>query len=164
MANKIFTYKHTVYFHETNSMGGVVYFSNYVKWQGMVREAFLLQAVPECKDIMQAVIAGKVNMITVEEHSRFIQHAFFGDEITIEIYATEIRKLSFNIIFQMKRGASTTVIYTGWQKLAFDDFKGNFIPIPDGLLKAVLDHTPDSEYEKYREMYSKEGLNSGKSC
>ena len=160
--NKTFVYKHIVYFNETNSMGGVVYFSNYVKWQGMVREAFLQNAVPGWKTIMREVMAGRVNMITAEEHSRFTHHAFFGDEITIKIYATEVHKLSFKIIFEMTKNSSSELIYTGWQKLAFDDFKGNFIPIPEALLNAVLDYTPEAEVAKYKATYSKEQLISDK--
>ena len=153
MPNKIFEYKHTVYFNETNAMGGVVYYSNYVKWQGMTREEFLVKTVPEWKLIMQQVANGSVNMITAEEHSRFIQHAFFGDEIVIRIHAEEIKKFSFNIVFEMTKNGSDTIIYEGWQRLAFDDFKGNFVPIPAPLLKSVLEHTPMEEMKKYKEKY-----------
>ena len=41
---KDFTYKHTVHLHETNAMGGVVYFANFVKWQGIAREEFFMKA------------------------------------------------------------------------------------------------------------------------
>ncbi len=159
MANKIFTFRHSVYFNETNAMGGVVYFANYVKWQGMVREDFFQKAVPNWDLLMQEVVAGRVNMATVEEHSQFLQHCFFGDQITIQIHATEIRKLSFKILFSMTKNGRADLIYTGWQKLAFDDFKGHFIPIPEILLQAVLDYTPTSEIEKYKAAYSKEEAN-----
>ena len=154
MSNEVFTYNHFVYLHETNSMRGVVYFSNYVKWQGMVREEFLLKTVPEWPLMMQEAIKGNLNMITVEEHSRFIHHSFFGDQITIKIHATELRKLSFKIMFEMTKNDSAEVIYTGWQKLAFDDCKGNFIPIPEALLKSVVRYAPSEEVKKYRDMYS----------
>lgn len=42
----------------------------------------------------------------------------------------------------------------GWQKLAFYDFKGNFVPIPAPLLKSVLEHTPQDEIEKYKSRYN----------
>ena len=44
MPGKEFIYKHTVYLNETNAMGGVVYFANFVKWQGIVREEFFMKA------------------------------------------------------------------------------------------------------------------------
>ena len=46
MPGKEFVYKHTVYLNETNAMGGVVYFANFVKWQGVVREEFFMKAFP----------------------------------------------------------------------------------------------------------------------
>lgn len=151
MPGKIFEHAHTVYFNETNAMGGVVYYSNYVKWQGITREEFFLKTVPEWKLLMQEVANGRVNMITAEEYSHFIEHAFFGDEIVIRIHAEEIKKFSFKIVFEMTRKGSDKVIYRGWQRLAFDDFKGKFIPIPEPLLRSVLEHTPQSEIDKYSE-------------
>jgi len=154
MHGKIFEYKHTVYLNETNAMGGVVYYSNYVKWQGVAREEFLIKTVPEWKLIMQEVSKGNVNMLTTEEYSHFIQHAFFGDEIIISIHAEEIKKFSFKIIFKMKKKDSNAIIYEGWQKLAFDDFKGHFVPIPGHLLRSVLEHTPINEIERYKARYN----------
>ena len=154
MPGKNFEHKHTVYFNETNARGGVVYYSNYVKWQGITREDFLIKTVPEWKIIMQEVAKGNVNMITAEEYSHFIQHAYFGDEISIKIHAEEIKKFSFKIIFEMTKNGSSTLIYDGWQRLAFDDFKGNFVPIPAPLLKSVLEHAPQGEIEKYKSRYN----------
>ena len=159
MSGKIFEHKHTVYFNETNAMGGVVYYSNYVKWQGLAREEFFIKTVPEWKKVMQEVTNGNVNMITAEEYSHFIQHAFFGDEILIKLYATDIKKFSFKIIFEMTKNKSNDVIYSGWQKLAFDDFKGNFVPIPRPLLKSVLEHTPLKEIERYKKRYALDDSN-----
>lgn len=153
MPGKIFSHSHLVYFNETNSMGGVVYFSNYVKWQGMVREEFFIKTVPGWQLMMKEVISGNLNMLTAEEYSRFIRHAFFGDEIIIKIYATEIKKLSFKIMFEMTKTGHSDLIYTGWQKLAFEDCKGNFIPIPEPLLKSVLEYAPAEEVERYITSY-----------
>ena len=83
MSGKEYIFKHTVYLNETNAIGGVVYFSNYVKWQGMVREEYFMKTFPSWIAIMKEVEEGKVHMITVEEHSHFKRHAFFGDTIII---------------------------------------------------------------------------------
>ena len=149
MPGKIFELKHTIYFNETNAMGGVVYYANYAKWQGMAREDYFIKTVPEWKVIMQEVAKGNVNMITVEEHSHFIRHAFFGDEIVIKLQTGDIKKYSFNMTFSIIKADVDEPIYTGWQKLAFDDFKGNFIPIPEPMLRSVLEHSTEEEYKKY---------------
>lgn len=153
MPGKIFEHKHTVYFNETNAMGGVVYYSNYIKWQGETREAFFIETVTEWNLVMQEVAKGNVNMLTTEEYSHFIQHAFFGDEIIIKIHAEEIKRFSFKIIFKMTKNSSDTVIYEGWQRVAFDDFKGNFVPIPKPMLRSILEHTPPNEIKKYEKRY-----------
>ena len=102
MAGKEFTYKHTVYLNETNAMGGVVYFANYVKWQGMVREEFFMKAFPAWKEVMKLVMSGSANMITVEEHSRFRRHASFGDTVIIKLKTANLKKCSFDLIFNME--------------------------------------------------------------
>lgn len=162
MPGKTFICKHTVYFNETNAMGGVAYYSNYVKWQGMAREDYFIKTVPEWKQIMQAVTLGKVNMITVEEHSHFIQHAFFGDEVIIKLQTGDVRKYSFNMTFEMLKTDSDNVIYKGWQKLAFDDFKGKFVPIPDPMLRSVLDYATKEEYDRYLKRYEEEKIKTSK--
>lgn len=149
MPGKIFELKHTVYFNETNAMGGVVYYANYAKWQGMTREDYFIKSVPEWKLIMQEVVNGNVNMITVEEHSHFIRHAFFGDEILIKLQTADIKKFSFIMKFSMFKADANELLYEGWQRLAFDNFKGKFIPIPEPMLKSVLDHSTQEEYDKY---------------
>lgn len=136
MANEPFLIRHKVYFHETNAVGGVVYFSNYVKWQGMAREKYFVDTCPDWTDIMRQVYELKLNMITVEEHSYFVQHAFFGDDITIELRTGNAKKFSFEMFFLMKNGRGET-LYEGMQKLAFDDFKGKYVNIPESMRRSV---------------------------
>lgn len=153
---KTFTIEHKIYFNETNAVGGVAYFSNFVKWQGMAREEYFMASVPEWKQVMEAVSSGKVNMITVEEHSHFIQHAFFGDNLIIHLRTANLRKFSFDMIFKVYKNNLETMIYDGWQKLAFDDFKGNFIPIPEPMRRSVVEHLmTDKEYEEHKIKYAK---------
>lgn len=134
MPNRCFSHEHTIYFNETNAMGGVVYFSNFVKWQGMARERFFIETFPSWKEIMKLATGGFVNMITVEEHSYFRRHAFFGDTILIKLQTGNLKKCSFDIIFKMYRNSEDELIYEGWQRLTFDDCNGNFIPLPEPAL------------------------------
>ena len=141
--NKIFILTHKVYFNETNAVGGVTYFSNFVKWQGMAREEYFIKTVPAWRDIMKFITLGQLNMITVEEHSHFTQHAFFGDEIIIHLQTSNIRKYSFDMIFFMFN-SSNKLIYEGLQRLAFDDFKGKFVEIPPPMLDSVRQYQIES--------------------
>jgi acyl-CoA thioesterase FadM len=154
---KQFIYNHLVYLNETNAMGGVVYYSNYSKWQGIVREAFFIRCVPEWQQILAEVLKGNVGMITVEEYSSFIHHAYFGDEIVIKAVAKDIQKFNFKIAYEMTKEGQQEIIYQGWQKIAFSDNKGKFIPIPEPFLKAALEHASSGEVEQYKARYLKSG-------
>ncbi len=140
-----FILQHQVFFNETNAVGGVVYFSNYVKWQGIAREKYFLQTCPDWPEIMKAVYEGRLNMITVEEHSYFIHHAFFGDELQIELSTGNIRKFSFEMYFVVKNQETGVLMYEGMQKLAFDDFKGKYLSIPDSMRTSVLKHAAPAD-------------------
>ncbi len=143
----VFILEHTVYFNETNAVGGVAYFSNFVKWQGMTREEYFIRSVPSWRDVMKFIQNGELNMITVEEHSHFIQHAHFGDKIIIRLQTTNIRKFSFDIVFIMLNGETEQVIYEGFQRLAFDNFHGKFVPIPAPMLSSVCQYEMDANDE-----------------
>ena len=148
MSSRAFIMRHKVYFNETNAVGGVVYFSNYVKWQGMVREEFFMKAFPMWEDVMKLVMAGSANMITVEEHSRFRGHAFFGDAILVKLQTANLKKCSFDLVLKMYRNAETDLIYEGWQRITFDDYKGNFIPIPEPFRESILEYESTGEEHK----------------
>lgn len=141
--NKVFVLEHTVYFNETNAVGGVAYFSNFVKWQGMAREEYFIQSVPSWRQIMESISLGQLNMITVEEHSHFIQHAHFGDKIIIRLQTTNIRKYSFDMVFIMLNTEIKQIIYEGFQRLAFDNFKGKFVEIPEPMFLSVKQYEMD---------------------
>jgi len=149
MPTKAFTFKHTVFFNETNAMGGVVYFANFVKWQGMVREAFFMQEIPSWKEIMYLVTDGSANMITVEEHSHFKRNANFGDTIIIKLQTANLRKCSFDLVFTMFRNTEAELLYEGWQRLTFSDRDGAFIPVPEPIRGVLLHYgIQNGEYHK----------------
>ncbi len=148
VSTNTFTFEHRVYFNETNAVGGVAYFSNYVKWQGMTREEYFIETVPSWREIMKVIALGQLNMITVQEQSHFVQHAFFGDTILIELQTADIKRFSFDMVFFMTNAETGTLLYEGIQKLAFDNFKGKFIEIPEPMLKSVQAHKVDDADER----------------
>ena len=107
-----------------------------MKWQGIVRERFFLETVATWGQITQLVLENKLNMITAEEHSYFIRHAFFGDHIKIYLLTTNIKKFSFDMVYIMFN-QNNDLLYEGFQRLAFDDFKGKFLPIPSDMLVSI---------------------------
>lgn len=152
VGNKIFIFEHKIYFNETNAVGGVAYFSNYVKWQGMAREEYFVETVTSWPAIVHLVATGQLNMITVEERSHFIQHAFFGDKILIQLQTANIKKYSFDMIFFMTNASDGRLLYEGMQKLAFDDFKGKFVEIPPAMLESVKQHEISSNVPRFQKL------------
>ena len=150
---KPFIVEHEVFFNETNAVGGVVYFSNFVKWQGIARESYFVKTVPSWPVIVSLVQDGKINMITKEEHSYFIHHAFFGDRLKIELSTTNIKKFSFDMMFTIKN-QNDILIYEGLQRLAFDDFHGNFIEIPEEMLTSIKAHELDPAGTRFKKLIS----------
>lgn len=149
MSGKEFVLKHTVYLNETNAMGGVVYFANFVKWQGITREEFFIKVFPNWSEIMKLAADGFVNMITVEEHSFYRRHAFFGDTVILKLQTANLRKCSFDLIFKVYRNSEEELIYEGWQRLTFDDCKGNFIPIPEPIRQSILEYeSSNTDYKR----------------
>lgn len=160
-SNKTFVLEHKIYLNETNAVGGVAYFSNYIKWQGMAREEYFIVTVPVWQEIVKEVSYGKVNMITVEEHSHFIQHAYFGDTIVISLQTANIRTFSFDMIFFMTNKTTNQLLYEGLQRLAFDDFKGRFVPIPPAMLESVKDYKADLsvlKFTKLKQYFNSQGF------
>jgi YbgC/YbaW family acyl-CoA thioester hydrolase len=151
MSGKEFVFEHRVYLNETNAFGGVVYFANYVKLQGVVREEFFMKTFPMWELIMKEVEEGKVHMITVEEHSKFIRHAFFGDNIIIKLQTANVKRCSFDLRFKMYRNSDQEFIYEGWQTLTFMDYSGDFITIPDLIRDTILSYRASDSEDKRRQ-------------
>lgn len=146
-----FSISHKVFFNETNAVGGVVYFSNYIKWQGIAREEYFVSTVPEWRDIVADVSQGRLNMMTVEEHSYFLNHAFFGDTVEIQLQTINIRSYSFIMLFVISNQKHER-LYEGMQKLAFDDFQGNYVKIPPPMLKSVRERQYQGDVSEFKKL------------
>jgi len=109
-----FVYEHIVMLNETNAMAGVVYFSNFVKWQGMARE-FILSQHPKFKEIMSRPI----EMITQSCSVNYLGHLYFGDKIQIKVTAKRILPASFVMAFRYFNKDTSKLVATGEQKVAF---------------------------------------------
>ena len=67
----------------------------------------------------------------------------------MKLQTANLRKCSFDLIFKVFRNTEDELIYEGWQRLTFDDCKGNFIPIPEPIRQSILDYeTSNPDYKK----------------
>jgi len=51
-----------------------------------------------------------------------------------------MKQYSFDMVFKMYKEENDELVCESWQKLAFDDFKGNFSGIQESMLMSVLAH------------------------
>ncbi len=140
---KSFALRHTVSLSETNAMGGVVYFSNFVKWQGVARE-LILQRELDYKKLM----AASIDMITHSCSIKFLGHLYFGDVVRFEIQTAKILPMSFVMLFEYFRDDNSKIVATGDQKVTFANSRdGNLCRIPSeiyDLVKRVEVGIPES--------------------
>ena len=56
------------------------------------------------------------------------------------------------MVFFMMKAEAGQLIYEGFQRLAFDDFKGKFIEIPEPMLISVREHEIGANDEYFRNL------------
>ena len=75
-----YQYEHLVSFEETNALGNV-YFSNFLKWQGICRERFLKDFAPEVID----EFVEKLKIATLSCSCSYYWELYAFDQIVIEM-------------------------------------------------------------------------------
>lgn len=121
--------KFTVTLSDTNAMGGVVYFANFVKWQGMVRELIMRH-----KCDFKQVMSRSLQMITHSCSVKFSGHLYFGDVVRIEVQTKQVLPTSFVMLFQYFNDETDGLVATGEQKVTFADSKtGQLCRVPEEI-------------------------------
>lgn len=129
-ATKKFLFKHVILLNETNAMGGVAYFANFVKWQGMAREMILRQS-PYFKEL----IIQPIDMITHSCSVKFLGHLYFGDIVRIEVQTKNILPASFVLIFHYYNNETDNLVGTGEQRVTFSErSSGQLCRMPEALV------------------------------
>lgn len=129
--SKIYIYEHLVLLNETNAMGGVVYFSNFVKWQGMAREYILRQ-----HPMFGKIVSGGLEMITTSCNVEFLGHLYFGDTVQVKITARDVLPTSFIIKFEYFNRETGKLVATGEQKVTFANKQtGQICRIPEEIFE-----------------------------
>lgn len=77
-----FGVEHLVTYEETNLVGNV-YYTNFIKWQGIVRESFLAEHCPSIIDLSKSGLA----MATVRIGTKFLNPAFGFDSVRTLMHA-----------------------------------------------------------------------------
>jgi enediyne core biosynthesis thioesterase len=128
---KTFIYEKTVYISDTNVEGNV-YFARYFEWQGEAREELFRRFFPV------SLIEAGFKLITVNASSEFKNSAYLYDEIMIEVFMSNIKRLSVQLNFKLTNKKTRKLIALGSQKIALANAQGEIIQIPEYLL-AIAD-------------------------
>jgi len=130
--NKTFEYKTTVTIGDTNAMQNM-YYLNFFKLQGIVRELFVKKNV---KSGFQDLINGML-LITKDARCNFKKDFFLYDDITVKLNFTKIRKTSIRANFDFVHSKTKELHATGSQTIVFADNQHNVIKIPDNWADAA---------------------------
>ncbi len=112
----VFVQRHTVTFEETNAVGNV-YFVNYLRWQGRVREMFLHEHAPA---VLEEARHG-LHLVTVRCACDFYVEleAFDEIEIRMALERQEQNRLSLSFEFVRVSRGGAELVARGSQDVAF---------------------------------------------
>jgi enediyne core biosynthesis thioesterase len=138
---KVYEHRLRVCFQDTNLVGNV-YFAQYFAWQGKCREAFLFDHAPQILDDFK-----KGNgMITKESSCSFLQEAFAGDRLLIEMSLSGLTRVGMSMNFDYYRtdGPDGRVLLAqGFQSTLWVNPEHRISVMPDYLYEAIGAYAAD---------------------
>lgn len=136
-SHKKFTYdKITVFFKHTD-YNGFVHPYNYYEWMSYAREAYFQCLVPNFLELTKQ----NIKMVTSEVNLELKENLVFGDQIIVEIWAENLKKIRFDVMFEFISKKSASIVARGRQRLTFIDVERNRPGrIPEDLRSRVVDY------------------------
>jgi enediyne biosynthesis thioesterase len=141
-----YVYEHMVSFEETNALGNV-YFSNFLKWQGICRERFLKDFAPEVID----EFADGLKIATMSCSCSYYRELYAFDRIAIEMCLANSRAfdemreanvLRLNFKYWKDESDQKLLAAEGEQEVAFlyaqNPLTWERGPIPEALQVALV--------------------------
>ena len=131
--HRVFTTEILITLKDTNVFGNV-YFSNFIEYQGVIREKFLLASVPNLHDMLAKT---QVRLVTVDTYNKYISSAYFGDTLLIELTTSDINAATCKMNITFKNKATGALIGQGYQRLCVVSSNGKVLRIPNEFLGAL---------------------------
>ncbi|MCK5835968.1 MAG: thioesterase family protein [Desulfobacula sp.] len=128
--NRIFSSEILVTLKDTNVFGNV-YFSNYIEYQGIIREKFLLSTVPDLHKILAQT---GIRLVTVDTYNKFISSSYFGDTLVAELTTSDMNAATCRLNIRFKNKDTGNLVGQGYQRFCVISSKGKVIRIPDAFL------------------------------
>lgn len=129
-ADRVFKVEIVVTLKNTNVFGNV-YFSNFIEYQGIVREKFLMATVP---DLHKLMANRSIRLVTVDTYNRFVSNAYFGDTLVVELTTSEIKAATCRLDIIFKNKETGALVGEGYQRVCMVSEKGRVMRIPENFL------------------------------
>jgi len=139
--SKEFIFDKTVYLSDTNAFGNA-YFSKYFEWQGMAREAFFREIMPN----PSFLIDSGINLITKKAAIDYKHEVFLYDDIEISLKVGAVKQASADLLFTYRKKKDKTVIAQGYQTVIFADKNGQFLKIPQEIIIKAAPYTSETRF------------------
>lgn len=128
MKNDEFVFEKVVYLTDTNAEGNV-YFARFFEWQGMAREEFLRQNVPDHMEIL----GSGVRLITANAWMTYQSECRLFDVVKIKINTASLKPASLELVFTFLKKGTDEPIGRGGERLTFASKDGQLIQIPKSI-------------------------------
>jgi enediyne biosynthesis thioesterase len=128
--SRVFTTDILVTLKDTNMFGNV-YFSNYIEYQGVIREKFLLYTVP---DLHRLLAGNRIRLVTVDTYNRYVSNAFFGDTLVAGLTTSDINAASCRLNISFRNKATGDLVSRGYQRFCVVSDQGKVLRLPRELL------------------------------
>jgi enediyne biosynthesis thioesterase len=138
MPARVYEYRHTVGFQETNLVGNV-YYTNHLAWQGRCREMFLRDHAP---DVIGELSRG-LALATVSCSCEYLAELNAFDEVIIRMRLAEMFQNRVRMAFEYFRGradGTEELVARGEQQIAAMRREGQRmvpVPVPASLREAL---------------------------
>lgn len=109
-----FNYEYIITMGDTNAMGNV-YFANYFKLQGHVREVWLKNCVSNYAEHIKSDLV----LSTKSAHCDFKIPLFIYDEILVKLYFSDLQRASVKLNFDFYLKGKSELYASGWQVVVF---------------------------------------------
>jgi len=127
-----YEYKTTVTIGDTNAMQNM-YFLNFFKLQGIVRELW----VKDCVNGGLEDLSNGLLLITKDAKCDFIKDFFLYDEITVKYYFSKIGRTNASLVFEYYNTRNKELHAQGNQTIVFADHTHKVIKMPENWREAV---------------------------
>jgi len=134
---KVYEYQHTVTFEETNLIGNV-YYTNFLKWQGMCREHFLRDNV----DDFLSLLDQGWGIVTTHCSCQYVLELFAFEEVVIRMSLRDqiSNRMVMDFEYWRNNDNQAELVATGEQGVAFIDTTkehGKTNALPKSVAKVI---------------------------